>query len=391
MSLKTAVRTNTILKTLAQGIEKRARRGVTFLITKPLRKSESVDVENLQGPLKILLVRPNYRIGNALIMSPVIETFRQRFPDARIDLLTTDSTRSLFRHQRLDRVLTLSRDAIVRPWRFPAMIRQLRQERYDLAVQVGPSSLTGLIFVRCIKSRYTMGKGKRGQRWFDIEVSGDQAHAYDIPQMFARALETPCRDRPLMRLSHGECSIGRGELEELGIDFDDAGRPAPFVALFVGGHLDKRLPLSFWQESIKALEAAGQRYVVFVGPEELRHAPMLEQEMANSRYGALCRPRPLRIFAAMLHYARYLVSPDSGPLHIGAALDVPVMALVQKRKSLKFVPRGPLDIVLWQPNARQLVAAVTTPELYQGRREVEAFEASMTADMTLTSSAPQMP
>lgn len=385
MSLKTAIRTNTMLKTLAQSIERRARRCVTFFITKYLQKNETVDAENLQGPLKILLVRPNYRIGNALIMSPVIETFRQRFPDARIDLLATDSTHSLFRHQRVDRVFTLSRDAIVRPWRFPAMIRHLRQEKYDLAVQAGPSSLTGLIFVRSINSRYTMGKARRGQRWFDIEVSGEQAHAYDIPQMFARALGSPCRDRPSMILSNGERSIGRGELEELGIGFDDDGQPTPFVALFVGGHLDKRLPLSFWQESIGALEAAGQRYVVFMGPEELRHAPTLERQMADGQYGALCRPRPLRIFAAMLHYARYLVSPDSGPLHIGAALDVPVMALVQKRKSLKFVPRGPLDIVLWQPDARKLLDAVITPEPFQGRRDIGALEADMAPDMALTS------
>ncbi len=385
MSLKTAVRTNTFLKTIAQSVEKSARRGVTLVMTKCFRKHQAVEVEKLQGPLKILLVRPNYRIGNALIMSPVIETFRQRFPDAQIDLLTTDSTQTLFRHQRVDQLLTLSRDAIVRPWRFPAMLWRLRQEKYDLAVQAGPSSLTGLIFVRCIKSRYTMGKGKRGQRWFDIEVSGEQSHAYDIPQMFARALGTPCRDRPLMTLSNGECSIGRGELEELGIDFDATGRATPFVALFVGGHLDKRLPLSFWQESIEALEAAGQRYVVFVGPEELRHAPALERQTAGSRYGALCRPRPLRIFAAMLHHARYLISPDSGPLHIGAALDVPVMALVQKRKSLKFAPRGPLDIVLWQPDARRLLEAVTRPEQFQGRRDIEAVAPDPAPEMALTS------
>ncbi|GHC22178.1 hypothetical protein GCM10010082_12650 [Kushneria pakistanensis] len=385
MSLKTAIRTNTVLKKTAQKIEKSARRGMTFLITKYLQKNDAVEVENLQGPLRILLVRPNYRIGNALIMSPVIDTFRQRFPDARIDLLTTDNTCTLFRHQPLDHVLTLSRDCILRPWRFIAMIKRLRRTQYDLAVQAGPSSLTGLIFVRCINSRYTMGKSKRGQHWFDIEVRGDQDHAYDIPQMFARALATPCRNHPLMRLSNGERSIGRGELEELGIDFDDAGHATPFVALFVGGHLDKRLPLSFWQESFDALEAAGQRYVVFVGPEELRHAAVLEQQMARGQYGALCRPRPLRIFAAMLHHARYLISPDSGPLHIGAALDVPVMALVQKRKSLKFAPRGPLDIVLWQPNARQLLEAVTRPEQFQGRRDAGAFESAMDPDMALTS------
>ncbi|WP_456268617.1 glycosyl transferase [Kushneria sp. AK178] len=385
MSLKTAIRTNTLLKKIAQSVEKSARRGVTLLMAKYLQKSEGVEADQLQGPLKILLVRPNYRIGNALIMSPVIETFRQRFPEARIDLLTTDNTQTLFRHQGVDHLLTLSRDAITRPWRFPAMLWRLRREKYDLAVQAGPSSLTGLIFVRCIGSRHTMGKGKRGQRWFDIEVSGDQTHAYDIPQMFARALGTPCRDRPLMMLSRGECSIGRGELEELGIDFDSAGRAAPFVALFVGGHLDKRLPLTFWQESIDALESAGQRYVVFIGPEELRCADALEHRVAAGRHGALCRPRPLRTFAAMLHHARYLVSPDSGPLHIGAALDVPVMALVQKRKSLKFAPRGPQDIVLWQPDARRLLAAVTRPEQFRGHHVTGAVEPDTAPDMALTS------
>lgn len=381
MSLKTAIRTNTFLKKMAQGIEKGARRGMTALAARYLQNNDTVDIDSLNGPIKILLVRPNYRIGNALIMSPIIETFRQRFPEAQIDLLTTDNTQTLFRHQRVDHLLTLSRDAITRPWRFPAMLRRLRKEKYDLAVQAGPSSLTGLIFARCINSRYTMGKGKRGQCWFDIEVSGDQAHAYDIPQMFAHALGTPCRDRPVMSLSNGERSIGRGELEELGIDFDAAGRAMPFVALFVGGHLDKRLPLSFWQESIEALESAGQRYVVFVGPEELRHADALEQGIRTGQYGALCRPRPLRTFAAMLHHARYLISPDSGPLHIGAALDVPVMALVQKRKSLKFAPRGPADIVLWQPAARQLLEAVIRPEQFQGRRAPEISEPGMTSTM----------
>ncbi len=385
MSLKTAIRTNTVLKKIAQKIEKKARGAVTVMITRYLQKNGSIEAEHLQGPLKILLVRPNYRIGNALIMSPVIETFRQRFPDAQIDLLTTDNTCTLFRHQPVDHVLTLSRDSILRPWRFIAMLKRLRQTQYDLAVQAGPSSLTGLIFVRCINSRYTMGKGKRGQRWFDIEVAGEQRHAYDMPQMFAQALSTPCRNRPLMVLSDGERSIGRGELEELGIGFDHAGRPIPFSALFVGGHLDKRLPLSFWQESIERLEQAGTRYVVFIGPEELRHASILEQQIARGRHGALCRPRPLRIFAAMLHYARYLISPDSGPLHMGAALDVPVMALVQKRKSLKFAPRGPADIVLWQPDPQRLLAAVIRPEQFQGRHDVASFEPAMASDMALTS------
>ncbi|WP_424779336.1 glycosyltransferase family 9 protein, partial [Onishia taeanensis] len=40
-------------------------------------------------------------------------------------------------------------------------------------------------------------------------------------------------------------------------------------------------------------------------------------------------PQPLRDFAALVARSGVLISPDSGPLHLAAALEVPTIALMQ--------------------------------------------------------------
>ncbi|WP_170150050.1 glycosyltransferase family 9 protein [Kushneria sinocarnis] len=355
MSLLARIRTNTVLKRVAQRAEKALRRHLMALIWRCLRQPEPTSIDRVMPVHRILLIRPNYRIGNALIMTPAIDAFRARFPHAELDCLVTDTTAGLFEGRPLDRCHALSRRAILRPWQFVGLLWRLRRRRYDLAVQVGSSSQTGFIFTRFIGSRFTMGMSRGESRWFDIEVGGSQSHAYELVPRFAAALGVPCRQQPLMTLTETEQRRGRAALQALGLAVNDAGEPLPFIALFVGGHLDKRFSRDFWRELIAALEAAGKRYLVVLGPEEHALGDWLKRQQVMASHGVLCQPQPLRQLAAMLLPARCLVTPDSGPMHLAAAVDVPVVPLVRRRKSLRFVPRGDHDRTLWEPSVDEVL------------------------------------
>ncbi|RAR63416.1 heptosyltransferase-3 [Onishia taeanensis] len=375
MSLAQRIRTNTILKTLAQSAEKRLKRRLTSLLWRLLRAPEATAIDELGDVRRILLIRPNYRIGNALISTPAIDAFRSRFPDARLDLLATDKTRGLFDHLPVDHCHTMTRRAILRPWLLVTLLARLRRERYDLAVQLVPGSLTGAICTRLIGAQTTMGRAKPEQRWFDIEVEGATPHAYDAPRPFAHALGVACRNRPRLHLSHDEQARAEATLahclpavEPASVKPDTAGvTPTcePFVAVFIGGHLDKRLPWAQWFDILNALEAANQRHLVCLGPEEADLAPTISHHLEGSRFGALCPPQPLRDFAALVARSGVLISPDSGPLHLAAALEVPTIALMQVKKSQKFVPREPHDQALWRPTAEEVVQAVTRLDLFR--------------------------
>lgn len=372
MSLLTRIRTNTVLKKIAQRVEKKLKRRLTALLWKFLKQPKPTDADSLDGIESILLIRPNYRLGNALIGAPAIAAFRKRFPSARIDFLATDTTLALFENQPVDRFFTLSRRAIARPWLFVALLKRLRGEKYDLAVQIGSGSLTGCLFARLIDARYSMGMSRKGQRWFDVEVSGKSRHAYDTPLVLARALNVPCRNRPLLCLIPSERTKALGLLGQHSIAVDADGDATPFVAVFVGGHLDKRCSLAFWLEVLRTLESAGIRHVVFLGPEERKLAPALQGQLAASNHGTLCHPRPLREFAAMLAHATLLVTPDSGPMHLAAALDVPAITIMQTKKSAKFAPREYLDTTLWKPSAEQVLLAIEETRMRRHERDFAA-------------------
>src|SRR5262245_50582007 len=86
---------------------------------------------------RILLVRPNERMGNVLLATPAISLFRAAYPDAAIDFLAGRGPAPLLAHLPVDDVIPFDRSIAKRPWRFVALVRELRRRHYDLVVDCG--------------------------------------------------------------------------------------------------------------------------------------------------------------------------------------------------------------------------------------------------------------
>jgi len=360
MQLLTLIRTNYYLKIMARFLEKRMKQyllgGIRYILKAPTPET----IDSLVGVEKILIIRPNFRLGNALISTPVIDAFRERFPSARIDYLATDKTWPLLQQRPVDYFFLLSRSAILRPWQCVTLLRRLRAQRYDLAVQVSGGSTSGFIVTRLIGARYTMGSGKGHQRWYSIEAEGTSSHAYDAIVNLTRPLGVACRNRPLLQITEQERYQAITKIQQLASLHSEQPPDTNFIAIFVGGHQNKRWPLEFWLMLIDAMEARKIRYIVFLGPEEFRLLAPIEKRLKSSLYGSLCSPLPIRHFAAVLERARLLVTPDSGPMHLAAALDVATISLVRQKKSLAFVPREAYDTILWHPEISTVIEAIRT-------------------------------
>ena len=64
-----------------------------FLKTKPLKVSEKPIIN------KILISRPNHRLGNQLLITPLIQEIKHQFPDAKIYLFTKGTlSLEIFKH-----------------------------------------------------------------------------------------------------------------------------------------------------------------------------------------------------------------------------------------------------------------------------------------------------
>lgn len=346
------------VKQFAKKIEQIAKKTAFAVLGVATGVRQETPAGELRNVARIIVVRPNYRIGNAILSTAIIAPLRERFPDAAIDFLVTNKTEALFANLPVNHVAAISRSALLQPWRAMAMIRSLRAKRYDLAVQLAPSSLSGLLISTLLGARYVMGKPKGDAAWYDVKVKDPIVHAYDAGPAFSRTLGSACPVSTQLVVSDQERAGARAQLQALGLRTGDGGSPEPYIAVFVGGHADKVCPLSFWLALINGLDRLGKRFVVFVGPEEKAMLPLLRQALDALPHGVLCPPQALRIFAAMLAQARLMVTPDSGPMHMATALGVPVVVMVQTKKSLAFVPPGNDSQIVWDLDVSQALVAV---------------------------------
>ncbi|CAM4305994.1 glycosyltransferase family 9 protein [Vreelandella rituensis] len=351
MTVLTRLRRHTTMRRLGKTLEKRAKAWVYRRLAtswKPVPASSAT----LEGVKRVLLVRPNFRIGNALISARLIDAFAQARPDIEVDYLATDTTVSLFEGMPLTHCHALSRDMLVRPWKLFVLWRTLRQRRYELAIQVADTSLTGWLCLKAVGARRTLGANARLAGRYDevYRVLSGQTHAYDMAATIAHSLGLDCESRPWMMISEPEQAQAQVQLEQLSHEPFDVG-------VFVGGHLNKRLPLAFWQALCDTLNARGIRFILLIGPEEASLQSALQHHVG--RHGHIAPSMPLRTFAATLGQLPRLITPDTGPMHMAAALGVPVTAVLNVASSQKFVPRGHADQILLSPTPAEVVDAIT--------------------------------
>ena len=303
----------------------------------------------------ILLVRPNFRIGNALLLAPLVPALRERFPTATLDVLIGDIPAVLLEGLPIDRVHTVSRQFLLRPWDFAALFLRLRRKHYDLVLEGGMGSLSGALYGWLAGGRWRAGTDGPGRRLLHIRFDEPRvAHVYDWSPALARQLGASCAPSPLFTVLPADDDAACAVLREHRLA--DGSNAQPFLLVFPGGHLRKRWPDAQWLEVCAQLAGEGVQVLVSLGPEEQRFdAPLHKLAPLGVRR---LPPGPIRVLAAILARASLVVTADSGPLHLSVAVGAPTLALLQDESSRRYAPRGPRDHWLMQPTVENAVDAI---------------------------------
>ncbi|MCK6553245.1 glycosyltransferase family 9 protein [Candidatus Binatia bacterium] len=345
---------NPRMRRVGRRLERAAKRALRGVLDVALPVPENQPPSAIGTPQRVLLVRPNFRIGNTLISAPLIDALHARFPGAQLDYLGADTTAVLLRRFPIHRVHCISRRFILRPWALLSLIRRIRREQYDVAVDAGMGSTSGGFYTFVTGARHRVGVAGAGQRFLTTRLPAPRVtHAYDAPVAFAAALGIDCADHPAYIVAPEERAAALAALGTAGLT--TATGVTPFVVLSISGHKDKRLSVDLWTDLATRLDAAGGRVLILTGPEEVGLLSHLRRELPGA---VVLPPLPLRQFAATLSLATLVVAPDSGPLHLSVAVGVPTIALLVAQASRRYAPRGPDDRVVFPATAAAAAAAV---------------------------------
>lgn len=297
---------------------------------------------------RILIVKLRHH-GDMLLITPVISSLLQNYPQAQIDvLLYQDTQEMLASNPELSTIF-----AIDRQWKKQGtrahlrhelnLLRRLYAQRYDLVINLA-DQWRSAILTRLTGARIRLGfdlPKRRGLLWRHCHTQlvpvSDHAHLHTVEQNLS--LLTPLS---LPMLSHRvTMSYEPQDWQSCEQLLRQQGVAGDYIVV----QPTSRWFFKCWREekiaaTIAALQADGHQLVVTSGPDA-------QEKIMVERILALCPPQgvvslagqlTLRQLAALIDHAKLFVGVDSVPMHMAAALQTPCIALF-----------GPSKLTFWRP------------------------------------------
>ena len=304
---------------------------------------------------RILVIRVG-DMGDALLATPMLRALRQRYPAARIDLLTTASAATLLAECPLvDSLYTLPQGIAAYGASLAGLagltggallLAGLRAARYDAVIFANHLTLpSGRRWRRALAialdAPLTLGLDNGYGRFLRLRVP-DAGFGARHEVEYALALAARL-DATLPSAERGArlADLGWGDIRAAAL----APGQAPHIALHPGSgaySVARRWPATRYVELARALGDEFNAHVTLVGGPEERYlaasviAALGEPAWVANAVGATS-PRQL---AETLSGAQLFIGNDSLPMHLATATGVPVIAIF-----------GPSNASAWGPYA----------------------------------------
>jgi 3-deoxy-D-manno-octulosonic-acid transferase/heptosyltransferase-1 len=309
--------------------------------------------------MKILIVKLS-AIGDVIHTLPALTALRRHFPESRIDWLVEEGASDLVEgHKAVSRALVWRRGEFVRRLKtgripsavglFSKLLLQLRDTRYDLILDF-QALLKSSLWILLAKGRRKVGFGpgmEHSEKSYfflkeRIPAVSMEMHALDRGLVLLRALGIP--DMPVLY----DVPIGAADEEAAHQLLTSKGlRPEkPFVAINPVAKWPTKLwtPDRFTELAERLLQKGFQ--VGFTGSREDQ---LLIDDIAQGLGASVLRldgQTTLRVLAAVYRSASVVVSTDTGPMHLAAAVGTPVVALFGPTAPWRTGPYGEGHVVL---------------------------------------------
>jgi heptosyltransferase-2 len=297
-----------------------------------------------------ILVRGVNWLGDAVMSTPALQRLREAKPGAHVTLLTHEKLAELWReHPALDAVLTFAEGESV--W---SVGRRLRAERFDLALIFPNSPRTaleaflariperigyarnarGLLLTRTVPERPgSLRMKKRSRADIDRRIAAKLPretypagahHVHEYLHLVAVMGGDPSPVPPMLRVKAEEIGAFK---ERFGIR--DRG---PLFGLNAGAEYGpaKRWPVERFAEAATRIHTKTNcHWILFGGKGDPVVTDAVEQLLSNSLGNGsvtnVAGKTSLRELCAGLAACSLLLTNDTGPMHVAAALGTPVI------------------------------------------------------------------
>ncbi len=292
------------------------------------------------GLRKILIIKPS-SFGDVIHGLPVLHALSLRFPEAELHWLVAKGFDGILEaHPLIHRLWVIDKDSwkklrnLPRTWSdLKRLSRELRKEKFDLVIDLQGlfrSAMIGLF--TGVGERVGFEHAREGAKFsYKYRVRTDtELHAVQKNLLLAQFVGCAPAE-PVFALPP------LGEVPEVVRGIRQYAVIAPSA-----GTLVKRWPAECFGRLASLLPIAsiivGGRLDAALGDEVAR--------LSDSRAVSVAGKTSLKELGAILRGAKFMVTSDSGPMHLAAALDIPVFAVFGPTSPVRTGPYGNIHTII---------------------------------------------
>jgi len=301
-----------------------------LLVAKFLKTKETKNIINKEEIKTILIIRPNYRIGNLIFLTPLINAIGKNMPDIKIDMIVgmKIAGKVLEPMPNINKVIDIPRSLLLHPIKLYRFIKDVRQTKYDLAINIVSGSISSQIVAILCNAKYkasSISEQNITPLTHRIEFEGVYKHSGLENLEYLKLFNLPMPKDNLfldIKLTDNEIKTAQNELKNL-LQTNNLSQESKTIALFRNARFEKKISDEWWQEWHEALLVYDNSIVVIdiLSPDILTKLNNRCLEYSNKN---------LRALSAFFNVCSIYVSADTGPLHLACASGANVFALFNK-------------------------------------------------------------
>ncbi len=302
--------------------------------------------------MKLLVVKLS-SLGDVVHTFAFVNHLKKERPDISVDWVVNDMYAGLVKcNSGVGRVWHFKRGTWGKQWNSPStfseitsLLSWIRKEKYDVCLDMQGLLRSGLLtFFSGAGKKAGFANAREGSKYlYDTRIdAGEKPHAADILLRSLEIFNVTPPEKPDFRFTipeKAESSVKK-LMAELGIS-------GPYMVFHTGARWDTKMwSVSHWSVLAKAVANKSKMPLVFTG--SAADAAVINAIIAGQgRMFNLAGGLGLVESAALLKNCALMVTVDSGPMHIAAAFDRPIVAIFGPTSPAKTGPvtQGPADII----------------------------------------------
>ncbi|MDR7371866.1 glycosyltransferase family 9 protein [Flavobacterium aquidurense] len=312
------------------------RRGLMRNLTKNIGnsiKSDSKPIDKTKIK-KVLICRPNGRLGNLLLITPLVQEVTKTFPGCKIDLFVKGFLAPIVfeNYNNIDKIIPLPKKPFKELIKYFKVWTLIKKQNYDIVINVDQNSSSGRLAVQFSSAKYKFF----GDLPENIQLPyEDYDHIAKYPvynfRYFLNQVGLEKNDEPValvdLKLSEKEIENGKKILNDI------INPHKKTIAIFTYATGEKCYCVEWWGEFYEILKKEYPDYNIF----EILPVENVSQInfQAPSFYS-----KDVREIGSVMANVDVFIGADSGIMHLSSASKVPTVGLFSISSLKKYQPYG---------------------------------------------------